>query len=315
MLSLRKAEIPTMYFIGVTTGHSAIMRIFPHWANALHLPARLVGVDLPLNAHSDAYRAVVSFIKSDPLSLGALVTTHKMNMFSAAHDLFDYLDPYAVMFQEISAIAKKNGEIEGYAKDPISSGLAMDSFIPQNYWVATGSEVLILGSGGSGVAIAAALCHSRQGTNHPSRIRLTNHRQEKLVVAQRILSRVDTPLTFTFHLCATPESTDLLVNDLPPYSLVVNATGVGKDQPGSPITALASFPRHGMVWELNYRGTLEFLHQAKRQQRDNGLRVEDGWVYFLHGWTQVIAEVFHLSIDQMTFAKLARLAHRVVGEG
>jgi hypothetical protein len=24
--------------------------------------------------------------------------------------------------------------------------------------------------------------------------------------------------------------------------------------------------------------------------------VEDGWVYFLHGWTQVIAEVFGIEI-------------------
>ena len=40
----------------------------------------------------------------------------------------------------------------------------------------------------------------------------------------------------------------------PPHSLVVNASGLGKDRPGSPLPDGAPFPRHGVAWELNYRG-------------------------------------------------------------
>ena len=29
---------------------------------------------------------------------------------------------------------------------------------------------------------------------------------------------------------------------------------------------------------------------------EHNLTIEDGWVYFLHGWTQVIAEVFHIEL-------------------
>jgi hypothetical protein len=36
--------------------------------------------------------------------------------------------------------------------------------------------------------------------------------------------------------------------------------------------------------------------------------VEDGWFYFLHGWTQMIAEVRHIEIDIETFNKLAAVA-------
>ena len=50
------------------------------------------------------------------------------------------------------------------------------------------------------------------------------------------------------------------------------------------------------MWELNYRGTLEFMHQAEAQRERRGLLIEDGWTYFIHGWTQVIAEVFHIDI-------------------
>ena len=39
-----------------------------------------------------------------------------------------------------------------------------------------------------------------------------------------------------------------------------------------------------------------FLDQARAQASRRALKVEDGWTYFLHGWLQVIAEVFHIHI-------------------
>jgi shikimate 5-dehydrogenase len=86
------------------------------------------------------------------------------------------------------------------------------------------------------------------------------------------------------------------VAGLPDGSLVINATGLGKDAPGSPLSDAAVFPRKGIVWDLNYRGDLIFLDQARRQAADRELQVEDGWTYFLYGWTQVIAEVFDIAI-------------------
>ena len=57
------------------------------------------------------------------------------------------------------------------------------------------------------------------------------------------------------------------------------------------------FPQNATVWELNYRGELVFLDQARAQQAERGLTINDGWTYFIHGWTQVIAEVFDITID------------------
>jgi len=42
-------------------------------------------------------------------------------------------------------------------------------------------------------------------------------------------------------------------------------TGLGKDAPGSPLTDAVVFPDHGIVWDLNYRGDLIFLEQARKQ--------------------------------------------------
>lgn len=307
-----EAHVPTMYFVGVTTQQSSIMKIFPIWARELGLDAAsLIGIDLPLNADPSRYREVVSFIKKDNLSLGALVTTHKMKLLRAARNEFDYLDPYASMFEEISVISKRDGQLEGYAKDPISSGLAMERFIPHDYWVNYLGEVLVLGSGGSALAISAYLSEKLRGNNIPERIILTNNRKGGLREAQEIISRIDTPVLFEFELTETRECSDALISRLKPHSLVVNATGMGKDRPGSPITDRALFPESGMAWEINYRGELEFLHQAKQQQKIRSLYVEDGWVYFVHGWAQAIAEVFHVVIDQKTLSRLSAIAKDV----
>ena len=112
------------------------------------------------------------------------------------------------------------------------------------------------------------------------------------------------------HSVPHPELADAIVSRLRPGSLIVNATGLGKDAPGSPLTDAVRFPERGIVWEFNYRGDLLFLDQARAQQRTRHLTIEDGWTYFLHGWTRVISDVFDLEIPTRGpfFDELARAA-------
>jgi shikimate dehydrogenase len=98
---------------------------------------------------------------------------------------------------------------------------------------------------------------------------------------------------------------------MPPYSIVINATGMGKDTPGSPISWNGKFPEHGIAWEFNYRGELDFLLQAKAQEQSRHLKVEEGWVYFLHGWTQMVAQVLHIDLTPGLFAELDSAASSV----
>jgi hypothetical protein len=64
------------------------------------------------------------------------------------------------------------------------------------------------------------------------------------------------------------------------------------------------------VWEFNYRGDLLFLRQARAQRKMRHLKIEDGWIYFIHGWTRGIAEVFHLDIPVRgeRFGQLSEIA-------
>ena len=73
MTDYAPATRPTLYFIGVTTGKSSIMKVFPAWADYLGLEdAAIKGIDFPLHADPDAYRSAVAFIRDDPGRYGLL---------------------------------------------------------------------------------------------------------------------------------------------------------------------------------------------------------------------------------------------------
>jgi shikimate 5-dehydrogenase len=296
-----------MGFVGVTTGSSSIMKVFPRWAEALRLPTRvLVGHDIPVGADPRCYRDVVRSIKADPTHLGALVTTHKISVFDAARDLFDDLDELATTFGEISSIAKRGSRLTGAAKDPVTVRLALDDFLPADHFTATGAGALILGSGGAGCALSHQL---GVRVDRPRTVVCTALSDEQLRHHRALHERAGIDPDLVRYVRTTrPEDVDALLATLPPASLVVNATGMGKDRPGSPLTDAGRFPEQGVVWEFNYRGSLEFLHQARAQQDERRLLVEDGWRYFVHGWTEVIADVFEIPMPPETVEVLARIA-------
>ena len=58
-----KADQPTFYFIGVTTGKSSIMKVFPEWAKFLNLGDVVIkGIDFKPHDAPGAYRILVKVI-------------------------------------------------------------------------------------------------------------------------------------------------------------------------------------------------------------------------------------------------------------
>ena len=311
MAKYEAAQQPTMYFIGVTTGKSSIMKVFPEWAEALGLINTVIkGIDIPIHADRQEYVDVVKFIKEDPLSMGALVTTHKIDLYNAASQYFDYLCPYANMFQELSCISKRNGKLCGHAKDPISSGFALEQFVPANYWADNPQAgVFIMGAGGSAISMCSYLMREEFKGNYPAKIYVANRSAPRLKEIEKINAVLDPfGIEFAYFLTPEPGQNDAVNAKMPEGSLIINATGLGKDRPGSPLTDNAKFPMKSLVWEINYRGDLRFLHQAEEQQKERNLIVEDGWMYFIFGWTQVMSEVFDIQIEGELLAQLNSIA-------
>jgi shikimate dehydrogenase len=294
-----------LVFIGVSTGESSIVRLFPRWAEILGIDGTIQGRDLPVRANADAYRTVIGEIAADERIRGALVTTHKVDVYEHACDLFAVLDDHARLCREVSCISKREQGLVGHAKDPFTAGLSLDAMLPRDYWRATGADVLCLGAGGAGTAITVRLLEAE---DQPRRIVVTDRDEGRLNGLRAIQAELGGIAEVEYVCVAHAAESDRLLDSLPRGSLVINATGMGKDLPGSPLTDEAGFPEEGIVWELNYRGTLDFLRQAGKQARERGLHIHDGWRYFLHGWTEVIAEVFAIALTPELFDRLAEAA-------
>jgi shikimate 5-dehydrogenase len=296
-------SVPTFYFIGVTTGKSSIVRVFPLWMKELGRPeVVLEGVDLKIHDSPQAYRAITAQIKADPLSVGALVTTHKIDLYEAAKDLFDYADPYAQICGEVSSISKQDGRLEGHAKDPISSGATLDAMLGKGYFGRTGGEVLIFGAGGSAAATLLHLMLQKDAADRPGKVIIVNRSPRRLELVREMAEKQGCTILVEYICSQDPLKNDTIMAALPDYSVVIN---------GSPVTDNGLFPRHGIAWEFNYRGELDFLHQALAQAEARNVKVEDGWLYFVYGWTQVVAQVLHFDLTPELFGRLEAAAASV----
>ena len=294
-------------FIGVSTQHSLIQKLFPLWVDVLGLgEAKLRGFDHPPGVSLADMRLQVEQLRGDSSLAGALVTTHKVVVWEGAKDLFTELDSHAQRLHEVSCISRNSeGELVAHAKDPLTARWAINQIVSPEHWQRfPEAEVLILGAGGAGLALAWVLLDSNE---KPARIHLTEVEAGRGSQVRDHLKEFSQEL-WSLHEINNPEEADLILAKLPPQRLIVNASGLGKDRPGSPLSANADFPSECHIWEFNYRGSLEFLHQALRQQRKQRLHIHDGWEYFLAGWAYIIAEVYHFELTEPLFAKLREAA-------
>ena len=210
-------------------------------------------------------------------------------------DLFDKMDPLAEEMAEVSSIYKRGVKLIGRATDPVCGGMALENFLAPAHFHETGADVLILGAGGSALALVWYLLKDRDDV--PARIHVVNRSRARMDHLLGLAAKWGGAERVTGYLSSDqPDIADVLTGQLVPGSLLVNATGMGKDSPGSPLTDGVNFPERGIVWDFNYRGQLLFLDQARAQKQEKSLRIEDGWDYFVIGWSQVIADVFEIEI-------------------
>lgn len=299
-----------MCFIGVTATKSIINKIFPRWMELLNCNLTLECVDIPMGANVDVYRQCVNNIKTNANIKGALVTTHKIPIYSASNDLFDDLLDNARKFQEIGCIYKRNGRLIGEATDIITVKNAFkDIWFSQEYEKKNRVQICIFGCGGAGVALA----HAVLSLNYSNVIKIfmVDNNPERLAKAKLTLSCYDAKSMISYNLSKGISDNDNIVSALIENAIVVNATGLGKDLPGSPITENVIFPNKGCLWEFNYRGNLMFLDIAQKHAKQYDLTIFNGFNYFVYGWLTVISRVLNIEINSNMFKFLAKEATEI----
>jgi shikimate 5-dehydrogenase len=283
-----------VYFVGVSTAGSSVVELFPRWSRALRLDAELATVDLPVGASAEAYRRLVGDLAADDAFAGAVITTHKVDLFRTCRELFSSADPSVDVFEEIACVRTGANGLSASTIDPVSTGLTLREMLGPGYWSGRAASALVLGAGGAGTAAAATLFGE---ADQPASVTLTDTDPGRLDRARRVMSKVSEGSRVSLAAVRNPEDSTALVASMPAGSLVVNATGMGKDTPGSPLSTGARFPERGVVWDLNYRGDLTFLEAARAQQQDRELRVFDGRRLFWHGWAEGLCLIFDRQIN------------------
>ena len=281
-----------LVFLGVTTAQSAVHHVFESWTSCLGTGLALRGQDVPIGAPRRAYRDLVDSWRSDRAVSGVLVTSHKAALFDAAGDVFDELSDEARRLEEIGLAYRRGDRLVGDAGDAESNQQAARTLLDRSRsWRDGGRDALVLGAGGAGVALASTLAAS--GELGCSRIILADIRKARVETVRRVCAGWNAAVPISVELL--DGTADALVEAAGTGSLVVNATGLGKDHPGCPVSPRVRFPLESIVWDFNYRfapqPTATFLQVAAAQASERSLTIEDGWNYFVWGWLVVMSRV------------------------
>ncbi len=300
--SVNNSSRGIMHFIGVNTAGSSALKLFPRWAEALGITgAKIIGVDIDLDADPAIYRRELAKIKSDPSVRGALVTSHKLNLLSSSVDLFDRLSEDSKTCSEVSCIYKRNDKLFAHAPDAACANRVMRRMIGESYWEDhSQAELILLGCGGASVALL--LSQYISGRRTPAKIEVIDKNQSRLDHLSKVASSIG--LSSKVHCSQTEkaEDNDIIVQQASPFSMIVNATGMGKDIPGSPLTNKVRFPSDSIAWELNYRGPRLFMKQAENA----GAKIFDGWDLFVMNWYFVISTIWDLEMNDEKFESFKR---------
>lgn len=291
-------------FVGVTTRSSAVVKVFRAWCDILGVNWTLAHWDLAINSPSSEYDKIVSNFRSNDVA-GGLVTTHKTNLFSYEWRNLDLVEPLSIILNEVGVIFKRDGELCGGVSDVRSGGIILESLTASQAWLEGNRHVYILGAGGAGLAALWNL--GGMGIGEAKRITIVEPNIERRGLAERLSSSSSFQCPTTV-VAGKDGQADSYINSLERGPLIINATGLGKDRPGSPVSSNFIFPQSAVVWDFNYRGELEFLGQAEKQAKERNLSVHDGFQYFACGWSVVMSRVAGRSWNPHVFSQFLKEA-------
>jgi shikimate dehydrogenase len=263
-------------------------------------------LDVALGSPPSVFRSTLEMLRAED-SAGGLVTSHKASVFDHCWTAFDFLEPQSVALGEIGVVYKTGDYLCGGVSDVQSGGLILrrlvvDSEIKEPF------VAVVLGGGGSGLAAAWNLGVSGIASS------------VTVVESDPVRRRVVRGLVESWpssHRVQIAEGEDGIADSVicrdGGADLVINATGMGKDRSGSPVAKASVFKDGSVVWDFNYRGSLEFLSQAYSVAEDRHLTVRDGWDYFSAGWSVVMSRVAGQPWTPGTFESFRSEASRVFG--
>lgn len=168
---------------------------------------------IPLDIKEENLSKVIDFLKNDPMFMGGAVT---MPYKSQLVPLLDSVAPEASLAKAVNCIYKKEGQLVGMNTD----GLAAVDSVKKLYGNdLKGANVLVLGLGGAGKAVAAYMS-SAVGEN--GSVKIANR-------SQAILESNDEPILKEKNVTIVKEWP--VPTGMEQFDIIINATSIGFEVP------------------------------------------------------------------------------------
>jgi shikimate dehydrogenase len=181
-----------------------------------------------------------------------------------AKSFAESLTPRAQLAGAVNTLAIQHGKIIGDNTD--GTGLVRD-LLAQGAHIKN-SRILLLGAGGAARGVLAPLLEQA-----PKQLTIANRTKVK---ADELVPQFSSLARLNDVAFGTLAFSDLenLVQDTPPYDLIINATAAGlvDQSPLSSVAAVNIFTAHSFAYDMVYGKTTAFMQQALQA----GAQVSDG---------------------------------------
>jgi shikimate dehydrogenase len=278
-------------FLGASASRSHVHAYFPHWASILGEDATISSYELPIGAPPDAYSEFGEFLLRDAENIGCVITNHKLDAYRLCLDFHFPLEPTSRALEVVSCMRRANGSLIGNAEEV----QAVDRAIQTICWRRDGgqfSEVIIFGAGGAGRALAYSIAR-RVHIHHIAKITVTDTNPHRIADLARLANDWATRIPIRAALVGHGTTNDDIVEAAISPALIINATGLGKDFEGSPVSSSLVFPTGSTLWDLNYRGDLEYLAHGRAQ---SDVSTHSGFELFVSSWIEALSYIFAVPV-------------------
>jgi shikimate dehydrogenase len=204
--------------------------------NAAFAALKLDFTYLPFEVSPGALREAVNAVGALGLRGVNVTIPHKESVLR----FLDEVDPLARRIGSVNTIVNKNGVLKGYNTD--ATGFIKD--LKNNGFNPSNTTVIIVGAGGAGRAVAAAL--NRAGAK---KIFITDMLESR---AKSLASNIKRAEFISFRAWK---------GKIEAAGLLVNATPAGM-RPGKPLAAAKELTKEIFVYDLVYNRRTELLNEA-----------------------------------------------------
>lgn len=281
---------PTVYQIGAVPYAPDLGAMFDRWSRATGLgDAERPLLDRLDISPKEGWHGVVRFMSDNEPVWGAIVFEEKSRILTEAGEHFFEITPDALATGEINVIVSGPDGLMAANRGIAAAGQSLAKAVGRDYWQRyPEGELIILGGGSRAICLALAAARALPG-DCPSRIVLAEYDGGALTHARTVLAGKEVEIIDLNNVGPAGLAHPI------PRSIVVNAPRPNITNDDALIGPNFSFPKNGVVWDLDLAPETPFTRYAVEQESAAGFTRVSGRLHYDTALELIFSEIFRLS--------------------